>query len=438
MYSFLSDIYNYFMNLSLARFIRLFWFFFIFDFLRYIVLEMIVITLDLLKKHSKKEDYSTAKNKLDIDQPLISVLVPGKNEGKHIPELARSLHNQSYQNLEIIIVDDGSDDDTPLICRDLLRKGRIDKFFRNEVRGGKASAANLALRYATGKYIVHLDADSHLYEDAIEKLIIPFYLDGKIGAVGGDIRINNIDDSLAAALQCIEYNKTISVGRRMTSHLGILRIISGAFGAFRADVLKRLGGWDIGPGLDGDLTVKYRKLGYNVYFEPQAVCFTNSPTSFKKLAKQRYRWNRSMVRFRFRKHRDTYFPHANFSLLNLFSFLDNIIFNFVLNINWWIYIFDILFTYNYMFKYIFGINYFLYIMSNYLQFGVNLLLAPNKKVRQRELKLLIYIPIMPFYTGLYLRVVRSYAYFMELFFKKSYEDKWNPWKVSRKARDEGL
>lgn len=85
---------------------------------------------------------------LYVDNPLITVLVPGKNEGKHIFKLVSSLREQTYQNLEVIIVDDGSDDDTPFICRDLEKDGYIDKYYRLNERGGKASAANYGVYHA--------------------------------------------------------------------------------------------------------------------------------------------------------------------------------------------------------------------------------------------------------------------------------------------------
>ena len=78
--------------------------------------------------------------------PLISIIAPGKNEGENIYKLVKSLNEQTYQKVEIIIVDDGSDDETPIIGRSLEKHGLIDKFVRNHMRGGKASAANLALR----------------------------------------------------------------------------------------------------------------------------------------------------------------------------------------------------------------------------------------------------------------------------------------------------
>ena len=99
----------------------------------------------------------------------------------------------------------------------------------------------------------------------------------------------------------------------VVSKLGLYKIVSGAFGAFPKQLLMRLGGWDIGPGLDGDITVKIRKLRYKVLFEENALCLTHVPVTWKALTKQRRRWSRSLVRFRIRKHKDVWFPDRNFS-----------------------------------------------------------------------------------------------------------------------------
>jgi cellulose synthase/poly-beta-1,6-N-acetylglucosamine synthase-like glycosyltransferase len=239
-------------------------------------------------------------------------------------------------------------------------------------------------------------------------------------------------------LQGIEYAKSIGVGRRVAAFFGILRIISGAFGAFRKDILDRIGGWDVGPGLDGDITFKHRKLGYKIAYEPDAVCLTHSPATFKKLAKQRYRWDRSLIRFRLRKHRNLLFPDANFTFRNFFSTMDNILYNLILNINWWIYYIYLFSEHYHLLGYLLPMNYFLYVISNLIQFSVYLAVTRNKEMRKRQFRLFLYMPLMPLYTGGFLRIVRTWAYIMEFFFKKSYEDSWNPWKVSKAAKEKGL
>ncbi|MCP3925889.1 MAG: glycosyltransferase family 2 protein [Desulfobacterales bacterium] len=408
-----------------------FWFFLVFDFSRYVLADTFFLMVYFFKKKKNRPVRVDARLRLFKENPLISIIVPGKNEGRYIPELAKSLNRQTYKNIETIIVDDGSDDNTFKILRKLKNEGKIDSIFRNDVRGGKASAANLALMYSNGKYVVHLDADTHLKEDSVEQIIIPFYMDSSIGAVGGDLRVKNIYANLATSLQSIDYMKSISTGRVVNSQLGILRIISGAFGAFRKDVLDQIKGWDVGPGLDGDLTLKIRKLGLKVKHEPEAVCYTSVPDSFIKLIKQRYRWDRSLVRFRLRKHSDLLsFKNRNFNIFNFLTVVDNLLFNMVMNFKWWIYIFYIIFLNPKFIAIIFVINYLLYFSTNVIEFILATKLY-GKTMRFQEYMLIIFLPLMPLYHGIFLRLIRTYAHIMEIIHRSSFEDKWNPWKVSK-------
>jgi cellulose synthase/poly-beta-1,6-N-acetylglucosamine synthase-like glycosyltransferase len=300
------------------------------------------------------------------------------------------------------------------------------------VRGGKASAANLGLRYCKGEIVIHLDADCSYDRDAIENIILPFYLDEKIGAVGGNVQVRNYRDSLCATLQAVEYTDTISIGRIATSELGIYRVISGAFGAFRKKALERVGGWDIGPGLDGDITVKIRKLNYKIHFEPSAVCQTSVPVNFKALIKQRLRWDKSLIRFRLRKHNDVFLPTQSFKFSNFFSFVENITYNLVLNIKWIFYILDMAINFASYLWFIIPMNIFIYTANNYLKYFVFSFFRDRKN--EGVGYFLIYLPCMVFYFGYFLRIVRSVAYFQELFYRASYNDPWNPQKTSRQAR----
>ncbi|MEQ6125035.1 glycosyltransferase family 2 protein [Pseudotenacibaculum sp. MALMAid0570] len=431
----LPEYLNYWFVVGLQKFIRVFWYFVIFEFTRYIIIDYVIAFIFWLTGKSRNEKFERARQELFTENPFVSVIIPGKNEGKHLFKLTKSLDEQTFKNFELIIVDDGSDDDTPIIGKNLEELGLIDMFIRNEMRGGKASAANLALRYSKGKYIVHLDADCSFDRDAIEQVLIPFYLDKKIGAVGGNVKVRNYRESLCAKLQAIEYLKTVSVGRIVTSYLGIYKIISGAFGAFRKDVIDSIGGWDIGPGLDGDITVKIRKSGYKIFFQPKAVCLTNAPSKFKVLTKQRLRWDKSIIRFRVRKHKDVYLPNANFNWLNFFSLAENVFYNVVLDILWWIYIIDIVVNYSGSLKFIIPMNFTLYFVMSYVQMFSIYMFSERK---QEEKYLWPYVSLMTLYTGTYLRIVRTAAYYKEFFFKRSYEDVWNPYKSSIKAKKAGL
>jgi Glycosyltransferases, probably involved in cell wall biogenesis len=385
------------------------------------------------RSRSKKK--ALARHLLYVENPLVTILVPGKNEGKNIFKLVQSLAEQTYKNYEVIVVDDGSDDDTPIIGRDLMKAGYIDKFLRCEVRGGKASAANLGLYYAKGKYVIHLDADSSLDRDAIEKILIPFYLDKRIKGVGGCVKARNAFETTCTSMQALEYLKTIMVGRMVTSALGIYHIISGAFGAFDAKVLKQVGGWDIGPGLDGDITQKIRKCGYKVRFANDAICMTNVPTKWKKLFKQRLRWSKSLVRFRMRKHVDMLLPNKNFSFLNAISNGENILYDFVFNYVWLFYILTICLQHTDKLFEIFLVGWLIRICFSFVAFMIILMVSERP---QEEIKLIPYVPLSTFYTGYFLRLARLVAHTREVFFFSSYKDSWNPRKTSIIAQEEGV
>lgn len=422
-------------NISWRVLLNTYWFLFFVEFPRYYLLEIAVTCWYKLRYKKRRKDREVARMQLYMENPLITILAPGKNEGKNIYKLVRSLREQTYSNYEIIIVDDGSDDDTPLICKDLEKAGYIDLFLRADSRGGKASAANLGAYYARGKYIVHLDADSSLDRDALEKILIPFYLDPRIKAVGGAVKVRNAHDSICTAMQALEYLKTIQVGRMVTSKLGLYHIISGAFGAFDVSVLKQVGYWDIGPGLDGDITQKIRKAGHKVCFAEDAICMTNVPVRWDVLFKQRQRWSKSLVRFRLRKHADILLPTKNFSFSNMISNMENIVYDFVFNYIWFAYIISLIFMHPYRLVEIFAVGYIIRMLFGYIGF----MIIQWVSERPREERWLAgYVPLSTFYTGYFLRFARLSAHTKEIFNFSSYKDPWNPRKTSEVAQSEGI
>ena len=422
-------------NVSWRVLLNTYWFLFFVEFPRYYLLEIIVTCYHKLTYKRRRKQQEVARMKLYLEHPLVTILAPGKNEGKNIFKLVCSLREQTYNNYEIIIVDDGSDDTTPLICRDLERAGYIDLFLRADSRGGKASAANLGAYYARGKYIIHLDADSSLDRDAIEQILLPFYIDPRIKAVGGSVKVRNAHDSICTAMQGLEYLKTIQVGRMVTSELGLYHIISGAFGAFDVSVLKQVGYWDIGPGLDGDITQKIRKAGYKVCFAEEAICMTSVPVKWHVLFKQRQRWSKSLVRFRLRKHIDIFLPTKNFSFSNMISNLENIVYDFGFNYVWFIYILSLIFMHPDRLIEIFAVGYIIRTIFGYIGFGIIQWVSERPK---EERWLAGYVPLSTFYTGYFLRLARLFAHTKELFNFSSYKDPWNPRKTSEVAQSEGI
>ncbi len=422
-------------GLSWDLVLSVYWFLFFIEFPRYYMLDIIAaIRYGLTWKRRHKRE-AIARRMLFIEKPLVTVLAPGKNEGEHIYKLVCSLKEQTYQNFEIIIIDDGSDNASPQICEDLKRAGYITRFFRMRERCGKAAAANFGVLHATGKYIVHLDADSSLDRDAIEKILLPFYYDRNIKGVGGCVKVRNATASLCTAMQAQEYLRTIQVGRMVTYMLGIYHIISVAFGAFETDTIRQVGGWDIGPGLDGDITQKLRKAGYKVHFAENAICMTNVPETWSALFRQRKRWSKSLVRFRIRKHRDILWSDRNFSFSNMLSNLENIVYDFLLNYVWFFYILGLFFGNE-------GRLLEIIIMGWLIRFSFSIaafIVIQFVSERSREERFLgSYLFLHTFYMGYFLRLTRLMGHTEELFFFSSYKDSWNPKKVSVVARMEGL
>lgn len=428
----LQSLWDYFSKqISWSTLVGTYWFLFVIEIPRYFGIELVIVIANIFTYRQRNNKKDKARLKLYTENPLITILAPGKNEGKNIFKLVQSLREQTYRNFEIIIVDDGSDDNTPFICRDLEKRGYIDKYLRLNIRGGKASAANYGVYHAKGKYIVHLDADSSLDTDAIENILIPFYYNEKIKGVGGCIKVRNADESLCSTMQAIEYLNTIQVGRTVSNTLGIYHIISGAFGAFETEAIRQVGCWDIGPGLDGDLTQKLRKAGYNVYFANDAICMTSVPTSWHTLYKQRLRWSKSLIRFRSRKHKNIFFAWKNFSFLNFFSNMENILFDCIFNYLWLFYIIGLIFMHTQIIFEIFVVGWIIRYILAILSFSIAMMMSERAK---DEKKLFLYLPLKIFYTGYFLRITRLIAHTIEIFFFSSYKDPWNPPKTSILAR----
>ncbi|NCB08024.1 MAG: glycosyltransferase family 2 protein [Bacteroidia bacterium] len=280
--------------------------------------------------------------------PLITVIAPAYNESLTIVENIKALLGLYYPSFEIIIVNDGSKDNTlqktidaydleivpyaidyKIPCQEILgiykskRKAYSNLTVIDKRNGGKADALNSGINIAKGDYFISIDVDSIIDPHALNKLIKPFFeeTDQKVIAVGGVIQIANdckIEDGQMVEVdvphkflpkcQVVEYNRSFLLGRMAWSRLDGLLLISGALGLFDKEVVIACGGYYTKTvGEDMELVVRMReymanqKLKYKVIYISDPLCWTEAPSSLKILGRQRNRWTRGTI--------DTIFLH---------------------------------------------------------------------------------------------------------------------------------
>ena len=270
--------------------------------------------------------------------PGISLIVPAYNEEATIQESLRALLSLNYPEYEVIVVNDGSNDDTVLhavntfelvqtvvgyeqpvatqpvrgVYRSLSHRGLmlIDK-----ENGGKADAINAGLNAARHPLVCVIDADSLLEEHSLTRAVLPFLEDPTTVAAGGIVRIANgcrvqdgrvaevrLPSKTIACFQVTEYLRAFLAGRVAQSVMRALLIISGAFGMFRRDALLSIGGFRTDTvGEDMEVIVRLhrhyreRREPYRIVFRPDPVCWTEVPEQAAVLARQRNRWQRGTL-----------------------------------------------------------------------------------------------------------------------------------------------
>ena len=222
-------------------------------------------------------------------QPLVSVVVPAFNEGKVIKRTIDSLISSDYPNFEIIMVDDGSTDDTFEIAHEAFGEDPRVALFKKE-NGGKAQALNFGWRKAKGEVIIALDADTLFTPQTISALAHRF-ADEQIGAIAGNAKVGN-RINIVTKWQALEYVTSQNFDRRAFASLNCITVVPGSVGAWRRSILEDLGGFSSDTlAEDQDLTIQVRKLGYRIGYEEGAIGLTEAPDSLRNLAKQRFRWS---------------------------------------------------------------------------------------------------------------------------------------------------
>ncbi|HMP98502.1 MAG TPA: glycosyltransferase [Cyclobacteriaceae bacterium] len=296
--------------------------------------------------------------------PSVTLVAPAYNEGLTITDNVKSLLSIMYNNYEVIIINDGSKDDTieKLIAEFDLRK--VEYVFKESIKtkpirgiykstnrafkkllvvdkenGGKADALNVGLNLSANELVACIDVDCIIEPDALLKMVKPFMQEEEtVIATGGVVRIANscvieegrlvevkLPESLLARFQVLEYLRAFLLGRMAWSRLNGLLIISGAFGLFKREIALNCGGFDHDTvGEDMELVVRMRrymheqKLPYKVVYIPDPLCWTEAPANNRILGRQRNRWARGTIETLL-KHKKM-FLNPRYGLMGVLSF----------------------------------------------------------------------------------------------------------------------
>lgn len=312
----------------------------------------------------KKQKERSLRNQLRNDFYVpISVIVPAHNEETTVVDTVCTLLLQDYKLFEIIVVDDGSTDETAkrliehfhmysvkrpirkrLQCKPEkaiyeAKEGNVLITLVQKVNGGKADTLNMGINVSRYPYFICMDADSMLQRDSLHEIVKPVLEDDKVIACGGLVRISNgvrlkngevADYSLpkkaVVAMQVLEYDRSFLASRIFMDKYNGNLIISGAFGLFEKSTVILAGGYDATTmGEDMELVVKLHSfcltnhIPYRIRYAPDAVCWSQAPGSLKDLMKQRRRWHiglfESLMKYRRRVGK------KEFGLVGTLSFL---------------------------------------------------------------------------------------------------------------------
>ena len=225
-------------------------------------------------------------------EPRVAVLIPAYNEETVIVRTIRSVLNSDYPNIRVIVIDDGSKDNTfdaalSAYPREIA-SGRLTVL--TKPNAGKAEALNFGLRHLEEEIYVGIDADTVIASDAISQLVCHF-ADPRVGAVAGNAKVGN-RVNLWTRWQALEYITSQNFERRALDLFNIVTVVPGAIGAWRAEPVLKAGCYPINTvAEDADLTMSLLEQGYKVIYEDRALAFTEAPINARGLMRQRFRWS---------------------------------------------------------------------------------------------------------------------------------------------------
>lgn len=326
----------------------------------FLFVSVVYGSLELYRDHKKRRYHDEIQHEYYVP---VSIVVPAYNEEITVADTVKSLLMMDYRLYEIVVVDDGSKDHTTQVLIDTFHLKEIGRPIRRQIpckkelhvyesiingihitliqkeNGGKADALNMGINASRFPYFICMDADSVLQRDSLKNIVRPVLEDPTVVAVGGLVRISNcavlnqgnlVDYHMPwnpiVGMQILEYDRSFMASRIFMNRFNGNLIISGAFGLFHKETVLNVNGYDpTTMGEDMELVVKLHtfcrinKLPYSIRYVPDAICWSQCPSSIRDLRKQRRRWYLGLFQC-LHKHRQMFLAHE-YGLVGYVSYL---------------------------------------------------------------------------------------------------------------------
>lgn len=358
----------------------------------------------------------------------VTVIVASLNDPEGVLVSLDSLRSQQLKPARIIVFSDGSTDHSMPVLSALQRRGDIDMVVFNNARLGRAAAGNVALQYVETEFVLFIDCDTRLDPEAIKALRRRMLARPQAAACSGNIGVSNHKESLWAGLQQLEYMISIDFGREFSDTLGAVACCSGALTMYRSTMLSDAGGFSSGSGEDLATTLRLRRMGHEVHFEADAWAQTAVPSTLSGLIGQRLRWDRDAFRIQIVQFHQLRKQRGNESLANTIQRYDFILFTFLPTLMMPLFLpiltrvpSDVLPSF------LAGGYIFLVLLAAVILAPVFIGYRGQVSVFQ-----LMLLPIFPLYQGIFMKIVRLYAYLSEAIFHASAHDGYVPARLRRR------
>lgn len=242
--------------------------------------------------HAERNVFGNPKAR---ELPPISVIIPAYNEARVIEGALASLAGLDYPAFEVVVVDDGSSDETLSLASQWEgTHGNAEFRMVTKRNGGKATALNTGIAVSKHPFVFCMDADSRLEPQTLRRAIQQLH-DPSVGAVAGNVKVRN-RGRVITKLQALEYIEGLNLARRAQGFIAAVNIVPGPVGLFRREALEEVGGYDTDTfAEDADLTLKLVAAGWKVVYEDTAIAWTEAPENWLDLVQQRYRWTRGIL-----------------------------------------------------------------------------------------------------------------------------------------------